>query len=63
MKLKKKKLVLLCKNKPKAKLTKEDVIKIRYMAEQENKKISEIYEYYIGKCTRNTIKRVITYQT
>ena len=48
---------------PKAKLTKEDVIEIRRLAEQEHWTISEIYDKYTGVCTRNTIKRVVDYET
>lgn len=51
------------KGKNKAKLTKSDVKEIRRLAEEENKSISEIYTLYLGKCTRNTIKRVVQYQT
>lgn len=49
---------------PKAKLTKEDVKKIRYLAEQEGWSISEIYDtYYLGKCTRITIRRIVNHET
>lgn len=51
------------KGNKKAKLTKEDVIEIRRLAEEESWTISEIYDNYIGKCTRGTIKRVVNYET
>lgn len=51
------------KGKPKAKLTKEDVIEIRRLAEQEHWTVSEIYDKYLGICTRGTIKRVVNYET
>lgn len=51
------------KGKPKAKLTKEDVIEIRRLAEEEHWTVSEIYDKYLGVCTRNTIKRVVNYET
>ena len=52
------------KGKAKAKLTKEDVIEIRRLAEQEGWTVSEIYENkYLGVCSRGTIKRVINYET
>ena len=51
------------KNVKKAKLTKEDVIEIRRLAEQEKWTISEIYDKYLGVCTRGTIKRVVNYET
>ena len=51
------------KNMKKAKLTKEDVIEIRRLAEQEKWTISEIYDKYLGVCTRGTIKRVVNYET
>ena len=47
----------------KAKLTKEQVIEIRRQYEVENKSISEIYTQFLGFCTRETIKRVINYET
>lgn len=51
------------KGKPKAKLTKKDVIDIRRLAEEEHWTISEIYDKYLGICTRDTIKRVVNYET
>lgn len=52
------------KGKAKAKLTKEDVIEIRRLAEQEGWTVSEIYENkYLGVCSRGTIKRVVNYET
>lgn len=51
------------KGKPKAKLTKEDVLEIRRLSEQEKWTISEIYDKYLGVCTRGTIKRVVNYET
>lgn len=51
------------KGKSKAKLTKEDVVEIRRLSEQENWTISEIYDKYLGICTRGTIKRVVKYET
>lgn len=47
----------------KAKLTKEDVKEIRKLAEQENWSISEIYDKFLGICTRGTIKRIVNYET
>lgn len=48
--------------KPKAKLTKEDVVYIRYQYEQGLKTLSELYKeyYYI---TPKSIRRVINYET
>ena len=51
------------KGNKKAKLTKEDVKEIRRLAEQENLNISEIYDKFLGVCTRGTIKRVVNYIT
>ena len=51
------------KGKAKAKLTKEDVKEIRRLAEQEHWNVSKIYDKYLGVCNRNTIKRVVSYQT
>lgn len=48
----------------KAKLTEEDVKEIRRLAEQEKWTISEIYDKkFLGVCTRNTIKRIVNYET
>lgn len=54
---------VLRKNLPKAKLTKEEVEHIRFRYETLNESINEIFEDYIGRCTRGTIKRVVTYET
>lgn len=54
---------IIRKNKPKAKLTKEDVKNIRYRYEVLKEDISTIYESYLGICGRSTIKRVCDYQT
>lgn len=51
------------KGKPKSKLTLEDVREIRKIAEEDHLTISEIYEQYLGVCTRGTIKRVVNYKT
>lgn len=51
------------KGNKKAKLTKEDVKEIRKLAEQENWSISEIYDKFLGICTRGTIKRIVNYET
>lgn len=51
------------KGKAKAKLTKDDVLEIRRLSEQEHWTISEIYDKYLGVCTRSTIKRVVNYET
>jgi len=48
---------------PKAKLTKENVANIRYRHETLGQDVNEIFEDYIGQCTRNTIKRVVNYET
>lgn len=47
----------------KAKLTQEDVKEIRRLAEQEKWNISEIYDKFLGICTRGTIKRIVNYET
>ena len=46
-----------------AKLTQEDVKEIRRLAEQEKWNISEIYDKFLGICTRGTIKRIVNYET
>lgn len=51
------------KGSKKAKLTKEEVKEIRRLAEQENWTISEIYDKFLGVCTRGTIKRIVNYET
>ena len=51
------------KGSKKAKLTKEEVKEIRRLAEQENWTISEIYDKFLGICTRGTIKRIVNYET
>lgn len=51
------------KGKPKAKMSKEDVKEIRRLSEEENWTISEIYDKYLGICTRGTIKRIVNYET
>ena len=51
------------KGKAKAKLTLEDVKEIRRLAEQEKWTVSEIYDKYLGVCSRGTIKRVVLYET
>ncbi|MDY0199215.1 MAG: GIY-YIG nuclease family protein [Tenuifilaceae bacterium] len=54
---------ILRKGQPKAKLSKVEVADIRYQYEILNKTINEIFEHYIGRCTRSTIKRVVNYET
>lgn len=49
------------KSKPKAKLTKEDVLKIRERSKTES--IDEIAKDYSNRVNRNSIKRVISYET
>lgn len=49
--------------KPKAKVTKDDVIKIRALAD-DGWTISQIYDtYFLGVCTRSTIKRIVNRET
>lgn len=49
------------KGQPKAKLTKEDVLKIRERSKTES--IDEIAKDYSNRVNRNSIKRVISYET
>lgn len=51
------------KNKPKAKLSKEDVGIIRYRHDILGESTSEIYKDYCDKVTLNSVKRVIEYKT
>lgn len=51
------------KNKPKAKLTEEDVRQIRYRAEVLKHSVSEIFMDYCDRTTRTTIQRVVNYET
>lgn len=51
------------KGNPKAKLTVKDVKEIRRLAEEEQWTVSEIYDKFLGICSRGTIKRVVNYET
>ena len=51
------------KGKPKAKITKEEVSYIRYRHEVLGHSISDIYKDFDSRVTRNTIKRIVEYET
>ena len=51
------------KNLPKAKFTAEEVKEIRRRYEEDGESVNDIFNDYIGRCGRNTIKRIIDYKT